>query len=104
MNQLDLIALKKTNEQRIGDVIKQLFKTYHIQSRVNEVQIKELWEQVMGKTILHYTSDIKLRDGILTLYLTSAPLKQDLAYMKENIKSRLNEEFGEVVVKDIRIR
>ncbi len=96
--------MKKTNERGIGQVIKELFKTHHIQSRVHEVQIKELWEQVMGKTIMHYTSDIKLRDGILILYLTSAPLKQDLTYMKDNIKSRLNEEFGEKVVKDIVIR
>ncbi len=96
--------MKRSNERGIGQVIKELFKTYHIQSRVHDVQIKDMWEQVMGTTIMHYTSDIKLRDGILTLYLTSAPLKQDLTYMKDNIKSRLNEEFGEKVVKEILIR
>lgn len=96
--------MRKTNEQPLGSAIKDFLKAFHLQSKVHEVQIKDLWLKVMGKTISHYTSDIRLKDGKLIVSLTSAPLKQDLKYNKEKIIERLNEELGESVVKEVIIR
>ena len=92
------------NEHSLKEVIKELFKTYHIDSKVYEVQIKEIWEKAMGKTIARYTTDLKLKDGILTIYLNSAPLRQDLGYNRDSILTRINEEFGERVVREVVIR
>lgn len=96
--------MKKSNEQGIGDVMKQLFKSYHLDEKMHEVQIKELWEKIMGKSIKNYTTGIYLRNGILTITLDSAPLRQDLQFTKADIIRRVNEELGERVVKDMVIR
>jgi Dna[CI] antecedent, DciA len=96
--------IRKSNEQNIGEVIKGLFKSYHIDSKVYEVQIKEVWEKVMGKTMMRYTTDIRLKDGKLSLYVESASLKQELMFNKETIIERLNTEFGERVVNEVIIR
>lgn len=96
--------MRKTNEQPIGEAIKELFKAFHLDNRVHEVQIKDLWVKVMGKTIAHYTSDIKLKDGKLFISLNSAPLKQDLHYNRDKIIERLNAEIGETVVKEVVIK
>jgi len=42
--------------------------------------------------------------GILTIYINSAPLKQDLGFSKQQIIDRVNEELGERVVKEVAIR
>ncbi|MBC8173446.1 MAG: DUF721 domain-containing protein [Chitinophagales bacterium] len=96
--------MRKTNEQPIGEAIKELFKQFHLEDKVHEVQVKELWNKVMGKTISHYTYDIRLKSGTLIVYLNSAPLKQDLSFNKGKIAERLNEEFGEIVIKEVIIR
>lgn len=96
--------IRKSNEESIGEVLKGLFKSYQIDSKVYEIQIKEVWHAVMGKTMGRYTRDIKLKDGKLTVEVDSAPLKQELQFHKADIISRLNAEFGENVVKEVVIR
>ncbi|HNJ90622.1 MAG TPA: DciA family protein [Chitinophagales bacterium] len=41
---------------------------------------------------------------MLTIYINSAPLKQDLGFSKQQIIDRVNEELGERVVKEVAIR
>ncbi|MFI5171783.1 MAG: DUF721 domain-containing protein [Chitinophagales bacterium] len=97
-------SMKKDNEQGISNVIKQLFKSYHLDEKVAEVRIKEIWENVMGKSIKNYTSGMRLYKGVLTIFIDSAPLKQDLKFQKENIIQRINEELGEKAVKELVIK
>lgn len=96
--------MKKSNEQGIGDAIKQLFKSYKLDEKVAEVQIKELWGEVMGVSIKNYTTNIHLYKGVLTVYIESAPLKQDLKFSKDAIIQRINEEMKSAVVKELIIR
>lgn len=96
--------MKKNNEQPVGDAIKDMFKAFHLDEKVNEVRIKEVWTKVMGNSIANYTSDIKLKKGILSIALNSAPLKQDLTYNRNKIIERINEEMGERIVTEVIIR
>lgn len=94
----------KSNERELGAAIRELFKAYRLDTKLHQVAIREMWEKVMGKTIMHYTSDLRLQDGTLFLTLSSAPLKQDLQFKKDEIIGRINEEFDEVVVRALVIR
>jgi len=96
--------VKKDNEKEIGKEIKLLFKSYHLDEKIAEVRIKELWETIMGKSIKNYTTGFRLYKGVLTVFIESAPLKQDLKFSKENIIQRINEELGEKVVRDLVIK
>lgn len=99
-----LYKVKKSNEQDIGSALKQLFKSYHLDEKLNAVRIKEMWGEIMGKSIQAYTSDIRFKDGILTIWISSAPLKQDLLFSREQIATRINDEIGERVVREVLIR
>jgi predicted nucleic acid-binding Zn ribbon protein len=95
---------KRDNQTSLKDAISGFMKTFRLEGKVQEVKIKDKWEEVMGKTISHYTSNIWLRDGVLTIVLNSAPLKQDLMFQKQSIQKRLNDELGEYAIKEIIIR
>lgn len=95
--------MKKSNEQDIGSALKDFFRSYRIDSKVKEIQIAEVWEKVMGTTMARYTQDIRLKNGILQIRVGSAPLKNELIYNMGEMINRLNEEFGEVVIKEIKI-
>ena len=96
--------MKNTPEQDIKGVIKSFLKTYHLDSKINEVQVKEMWVKVMGNVMNKYTGDIRLKEGRLTVQILSAPLKNEIYYNKEKIIQRLNDEFGEMVITQIDVR
>ncbi|HNV99877.1 MAG TPA: DUF721 domain-containing protein [Chitinophagales bacterium] len=96
--------MKKDNQQKIGDAIKQLFHSYHLDDKVAEVRIREMWGTIMGAPVKRYTGEIRFNKGVLLIYLQSSPLKQDLQYSKDTIIRRINEELGENIVREVVIR
>jgi Dna[CI] antecedent, DciA len=96
--------VRKNNDQSLSEVIGAFILENKLKPQLNETRIKNLWEDLMGKTISTYTSSITVRKGTLYLTILSAPLKQELAFSKEKIKNLLNEELGEDFVKEVIIR
>lgn len=72
--------------------------------RLNEVRIRENWEEIMGKTISRYTENVQLIDGKLLISTSVAPLKQELSYSKDKIIKLVNDMLGETVVREVVIR
>lgn len=85
----------------IGDAIKLFLKQSRIKGPIQALQIEDVWESVMGKTVARYTDNLKVINK--TLYVTThvAPLKHELVFQKEKIKQRVNEALGEKVIDDV---
>ena len=75
----------------IGDAIQQFLKGSRIKGDIQALQIEEIWEKVMGKTIAKYTKNIKIINKTLFITTDVAPLKQELSFQREKIKLRINE-------------
>lgn len=88
-------------QYKIGDAIKQFLNQSRIKGDIQAMQINELWEQIMGKTIARYTDNIKVINRTLFITTTVAPLKQELSFQKEKIKLRVNEALGEKIIDDV---
>lgn len=88
----------------MGDALKDFMNKSRMKPRLNEVRIKENWEQIMGKTISRYTENVQLIDGKLLISTSVAPLKQELSYSKDKIIKLVNEMLGEPVVREVVIR
>ncbi|MEJ7913557.1 MAG: DUF721 domain-containing protein, partial [Chitinophagaceae bacterium] len=71
---------------------------------IQALQIDEIWEKLMGKTIARYTDRIHIINGTLFITTNVAPLKQELLYQKEKIRSRVNESFGNNDIKEVVIQ
>ena len=91
-------------QYKLGDAIKQFLKQSRIKSSIQVLQLEEVWEQVMGKTIARYTENIKIINKTLFITTNVAPLKQELQYQKEKIKLRVNEALGEKVIEEVIIQ
>lgn len=65
------------------------------------MQITDVWEKIMGKTVARYTDSIKIYGDKLYISTSVAPLKQELLFQKEHIIARVNEELGEKVIKEV---
>lgn len=91
-------------EYSIGDALKIFLQKSRLRGGIRSLQITDVWEQLMGKTIARYTDKIQIIDHTLFITTTVAPLKNELLYQKEKIIQRVNEALGEKLVYDVVIQ
>ena len=91
-------------EYSLGDALKKFLNQSHLKGSIQALQIEEVWEQIMGKTVARYTDKIQIHGHTLYVNTTIAPLRQELLYQKEKIVSRVNEALGEKVIREVVIR
>jgi predicted nucleic acid-binding Zn ribbon protein len=96
--------MRKTNEQSLGDVIRQWLKQSNMEEKITEVRINASWEKVMGSDIQKLTEKLVYRKRILTVYLRSAPLREELSMAKTKIVQMINKEAGSNVVDEVIFR
>ena len=68
------------------------------------IQIEEIWEKLMGKTIAQYTDKIQIVNQKLFITTSVGPLKNELMYQKNQIIERVNEAFGEKIISEVIIQ
>ena len=88
-------------EYSIGEAIKNMVNKSSLRNGVRAVQIEEVWENVMGKTIAKYTDKIKIINHTLFISTNVGPLKKELMYQKPQILQRVNEAFGEKIISQV---
>jgi hypothetical protein len=85
----------------IGDAIKEFLNQSRIKGGIQALQIEDVWEQIMGKTVARYTDKLQIIGDKLIITTNVAPLKHELKYQKEKIKQRVNEALGQKVVNEV---
>ena len=91
-------------EISIGDALKEFLNKSRLKSGVQAMQVKDVWEMIMGRTIANYTDKIEIINSTLFIYTSVAPLKNELIYQKPKIMERVNEALGEKVIKEVVIK
>ena len=96
--------MKRHNAQRLGDVLKEVLKEQHLDTKLYEIQLIKSWEKVLGSTVKRYTTDISVYNRKLYVKLSSSILRNDLALSREKLVQTLNEQVGYPVITDIIFR
>lgn len=91
-------------EYSMGQALKIFLQKSRLKGNMQALQITDVWEQLMGKTIAKYTEKIEIINHTLFISTTVAPLKNELLYQKDKIMQRVNEALGESLVKEVVIR
>jgi hypothetical protein len=91
-------------EFSIKDAIKEFLNKSRIKGSIQALQIEDVWEQIMGKTVARYTEKLQIIGDKLIITTTVAPLKHELMYQREKIKQRVNEALGQKVVNEVIIQ
>ena len=91
-------------EMSLQEAMQQFLKNSKLKQGIQAMQIEEVWEKIMGKTVSKYTDKIQIIGSSLFITTTVAPLKNELLYQKEKIIERVNEALGEKVIDDVVIR
>lgn len=69
-----------------------------------KARTKLVWEKFFGKHVADNTRDMMVRNRKLYVYVNNAPLRNQLTMVREGIRKRLNEEFGEEYLIEVVIK
>lgn len=93
--------MKKSNEQSLKQALGHLIDAYGMREKMDELDIASAWDEVVGGMIARHTISVRLRRGRLVVKVDSAPLRQELTYMRETLKEIFNKRVGRPVVQEI---
>ena len=96
---------RRTNRSRlqpIGEILFATFKKRGMAAKLEENSIFKFWPKAVGEKIALQTRPDCLRNKTLFVKTTSSVWVQQLHFMKEEIREKLNEMAGKAVIKEIR--
>jgi hypothetical protein len=91
-------------EISIGEALQLFLSKSKLRTGIQAVQITDVWEKLMGKTIAKYTDKIQIIGTTLFITTQVAPLRNELMFQKENIIARVNETLGGTIIKEVVIK
>jgi len=98
------MAKRQSNQSTVGDVLKQIIQTNKLQPGMDQIDVKEAWQNLMGNGVNSYTKNIALRGTTLYVELSSSVLREELSHGKSKIIAMINEELQREVIKDVVLR
>jgi len=88
-------------EYSISEAMQQFLNSSRIKGGIQALQIEDIWEEIMGKTIARYTDKLQIFGDKLIITTSVAPLKNELLYQKDKIKQRVNEALKQKVINEV---
>lgn len=96
--------MKRNEPEKVGGVMPAYFEALGIQDKVNEAILKLKWEEQMGEVICRKTTLLDIKNRVLYVSVSSAPLRGNLLLKREHLIQLLNDAVGTQVIDDIVIR
>lgn len=95
--------MKRRNEQSLKEAMEGLVDAFGLREKLDESAIAGMWDELAGGMVAKHTVAVKLRRGRLYLKVDSAPLRQELTFLREGLITTLNTRFGREVVKEMTV-
>ncbi len=91
-------------QMQIGDALRDFLNKSRLKNGLRAVQIEDIWEEIMGKTIAGYTDKIQIINTTLFIYTSVGALKQELIYQRPKIIERVNDALHEKVITEVVVK
>ncbi len=72
-----------------------------LDAKMQELKILDVWSDCVGKTIAQYSTPVELRKNKLMVRVENAAWRFELSMKKEEIISRLHNNFRKKLIKEI---
>lgn len=96
--------MKRTEAKSIAEIIGDFMQQEDIEDAVLEQKALRLWNQVVGPGVNRMTTERFVDNGVITVKISSAALRNDLMLSRTAIITQLNQLVGKAVIKEIVFR
>ncbi|MDH3323196.1 MAG: DUF721 domain-containing protein [Flavobacteriaceae bacterium] len=97
------MAKRENDTYKIKDLIPHMLKENKLQGGIDQLDVKEVWDTVMGNGVMSYTDSVLLKNKTLFVKLSSSTLREELSYGKEKIISMMNDALKKELIKSIKL-
>ena len=94
--------MKRVEAQSLGELLRQAVEENQAAMRFDEINAIEAWPRVIGLDIASKTLRPYIKNGVMTIRVPAAPLRQELNMMRSSIARAINRETGKETVKELR--
>ncbi len=96
--------IPKPEPKLLKDAFLRLLRNKHNEAGYFRARTRLAWKKLFGEHIDGETRDFLVRKGKLYVYVNNAPLRNQLTMVRESLRERLNEEFGEEYLTEVIIK
>ena len=96
--------MKRTEAKSIAEIIGDFMQQEDIEATMLEHKALNLWSQVVGPGVNRMTTERYVENGVITVKISSAALRNDLMLSRSNIINQLNQLVGKLVIREIILR
>ena len=95
------MARPKTTPGRVADALRQVVQRIDPDRRLAAYRVWTFWTDEVGPAVAARAEPAAFRDGILSVRVSGAAWMQELQFMKEELRERLNHRLGAPMIRDI---
>ncbi len=93
---------KRTSDTTpLKEAIDKMLRSFRIKDKLEEYELKSSWEEMMGRPIARRTEKMYIKNHVLYVKLSSAPLRQELMNGREKVLNIIQKKFGKKLIKEI---
>lgn len=96
--------MKRVEPELIGDVLRQTLQGEGMTQRLRETQAVAAWPDIVGPHMAANCGKPVVYQGLMTVYVRSAALRQELNMSRSILIRLINEAVGHDIIKEIRFR
>ncbi len=94
----------KRAEQTIDSVLHELIGSLGIESKLQEYDAVNRWNEIMGEQIAKASNALGIKQGILHVHVKTSAWRNELTMRKKEIIEKINASIGSDIVKDIKFQ
>jgi predicted nucleic acid-binding Zn ribbon protein len=91
-------------ERSIKDLLGRMLDRYDLSDKMNETNLWNKWDELMGKTIAKNTKRLYVKNKTLYLVLDSPSLKNDLIFYEKTIIEKVNQFVKTELINAVKIK
>ena len=86
-------------------ILPQLMQRLGLKERLQETEVAEAWNKIVGEFIAAHSTPVALREGVLYVRVLQPALHYELEQISKNdILRKLKQRFGGKTIRDVRFR
>ena len=96
--------MKRTEAKSIAEIIGDFMQQEDLEAPMLEHKPLHLWQDVVGPGVNRMTTERYVENGVITVKISSAALRNDLMLSRSSIIAQLNQLVGKEVIREIVFR
>lgn len=94
--------MQRYTPQSVGDVLRDVLEQTSLQNRMDELKAADMWRQVAGHGIAALTSKPTVKNGVMTIGVPNASLRNELMMNRTRLREIINKNIGKEVITEIK--